>query len=168
MDSARRNGEQKNDSPAFAQRPQVRRPQSKPDARDYDMASLSLPKVIPSVIDPTEWCRPVRDQGDLGACTAFAGTSDDGIPVAQIQKSGTFVFSPLYLYYQEWALDGDRDKGDTGSTGRTCVKALNQFGVCRETDDRLYNGRPRIRFADLGRASSRSWLAPQTRRNRTR
>lgn len=107
---------------------------SEPDARDYGMASLSVPKVIPSVIDLAEWCGPVRDQGDLGACTAFAGTAMTEF-LWRRYKNQVLVFSPLYLYYQERALDGDRNKGDTASTGRTCVKALNQFGVCLEADD---------------------------------
>ena len=105
-----------------------------PDARDYGMASLSLPKAIPSVIDLTEWCGQVRDQGDLGACTAFAGTAMSEF-LWRRYKNQELVFSPLYLYYQERALDGDRNKGDTGSTGRTCVKALKQFGVCLKADD---------------------------------
>jgi C1A family cysteine protease len=107
---------------------------SKPDARDYGVARLSLPKTIPSAIDLTEWCGPVRDQGDLGACTAFAGTAMTEF-LWRRYKNRKPNFSPLYLYYQERALDGDRSKGDTGSTGRTCVKALNQFGVCLEATD---------------------------------
>lgn len=39
------------------------------------MASLSLPKVIPSAINLTESSGPFRDQADLGAYTPFAGTA---------------------------------------------------------------------------------------------
>jgi hypothetical protein len=50
-------------------------------------------------------------------------------------KSQELAFSPVYLYCQERPPDGDRNKGDRGCTGRTCVKTLNQFGVCLEADD---------------------------------
>jgi hypothetical protein len=92
------------------------------------MASLSLPKVTPSAIDFTEWCGPVRNPGDLGPRTAFAGTAMMQF-LRHRYKNQELLFSPLYSYYQERALDGDRTKGDIGSTGRSCVKALNQFGV---------------------------------------
>jgi hypothetical protein len=131
---------------------------SKPDARDYGMASLSLPKVIPSVIDLTEWCGPVRDQGDLGACTAFAGTAMSEF-LWRRYKNQELVFSPLYLYYQERALDGDRNKGDTGSTGRTCVKALKQFGVCSKRT--ILTTRPPLRIHPAaGNRRRRCCIAP--------
>ncbi len=134
MISTDKNGEQKMTLPISPNNRRYGALKSKPDARDYGVARLSLPKTIPSVIDLTEWCGPVRDQGDLGACTAFAGTAMTEF-LWRRYKNQQPIFSPLYLYYQERALDGDRNKGDVGSSGRTCVKALNQFGVCLEADD---------------------------------
>lgn len=107
---------------------------STPDARDFGIARLALPKSLPTVIDLAEWSGPVRDQGALGACTAFAGTAMAEF-LWRRYRSREFVFSPLFLYYQERALDGDLAEGDTGSTGRTCVNALAQSGVCLEPSD---------------------------------
>lgn len=107
---------------------------SPPDARDFGITRLALPKSLPSAIDLTEWCGPVRDQGALGACTGFAGAAMAEF-LWRRYRGRELVFSPLFLYYQERALDGDLGAGDTGSSGRTCVKALAQAGVCLEPND---------------------------------
>jgi hypothetical protein len=85
-----------------------------PDARDYGLARfgmLASPEVpIPPVMDLEEWTGPVKDQGALGACTAFAGC---GMREYLFRKYHDYearkvdvgaaqaVFSPLYLYYRE-------------------------------------------------------------------
>lgn len=116
---------------------------SSPDARDYGMARLpfnlrdaALAALTPSFSLATGgYLGPIRDQGDLGACTAFAGCAMRECVNNRWGDHAGDVFSPLFLYYLERQMDGDLDQGDTGSTGRTCVRVLNQFGVCLEPTD---------------------------------
>ena len=107
---------------------------SPPDHRDYGMSRLGAPAVLPPSFDLTANCSPVRDQGQMGSCTAFASTAMLEF-LYRKYKGMTPVFSPLFQYYQERIMDGDFSQGDTGSTGRTAVKCLNQFGCCLESDE---------------------------------
>lgn len=116
---------------------------SVPDHRDYGVARLlSRGSVaIPPAYSLEAWLGPVRDQGAEGSCTAHAGVgmleflfrkhspefAGDKIEFAP-------VLSPAYLYYREREIDGSLGQGDTGSYGRTCCKALAQYGVCAETE----------------------------------
>lgn len=95
---------------------------------------VSLPVAIPPVMDLTPWCGRVKDQGTLGACTAFAGTGCLEYLYRRF-KSKTPEFSPLFLYYKERELDGVLGQGDTGSYGSTAVRVINQTGVCLEAVD---------------------------------
>lgn len=106
------------------------------DHRDFGVASVpDLVKTLPPKIDLSAWCGPVRDQENLGACTAFAGSAMREFLLRRYQSNNQIVLSPLFLYWEERWLDGDLSEGDTGSTGRTCVRAMNQFGICPEPDD---------------------------------
>lgn len=110
-----------------------------PDFRDHGLARLGRPQEHPSSVDLEEFCGPVKDQQDLGACTAFAGC---GMREFLYRRYATYektvavdpIFSPLFLYYKEREMDGDVTE-DVGSDGRTCVKAMNKFGVCLEFED---------------------------------
>ena len=89
---------------------------------------------IPPSADLSSWCGPVKDQGDLGACTAFAGSGNREY-LARKFEGRTPIFSPKFLYYQERALDGSLNEGDCGSTGHSSVYVMNQTGICLESSD---------------------------------
>ena len=73
---------------------------------------------------------PVKDQGNLGSCTAHGLTScveflelKDGHPLS--------LLSRLFLYYNERVIEGTV-KSDAGANIRDGVKALNRLGCCPE------------------------------------
>lgn len=115
---------------------------SKPDHRDFGLASFAQlsTEVLPPLTDLEQWCGPVKDQGNLGACTAFAGC---GMREFLYRKYTPYeknmiaapVFSPMFLYWKEREFDGSLSEGDTGSTGRSACNVLNGAGVCLETGD---------------------------------
>ncbi len=119
-----------------------------PDFRDYtekteeirSVLSAKGPvraKTIPSSIDLREWCSPVENQGNLGSCTAHAGT---GVIEYYEKKSfgGHTEASRGFLYKVTRNLM--KAKGDTGAYLRTTMGAMVLFGVPPEaywpyTDD---------------------------------
>lgn len=109
---------------------------SVPDQRDLGMARLHAPLILPSKIDLSMYCGILRDQQQLGACTAFAGTAMlEFLWRRWIIPGREYVLSPLFMYYKERELNGTLAQGDCGSDGRTAVKVINQFGVCPESLD---------------------------------
>ena len=98
-----------------------------PDHRDqlYKPEVLSLPSFVKLGNLP-----PIKDQGDLGSCTAHGLTSaveflelKDGHPLT--------LLSRLFLYYNERALEGTI-KSDAGADIRDGIKTLKKNGDCDE------------------------------------
>lgn len=106
---------------------------SPPDHRDFGAASAPLAKALPSVVDLSNYCGPVFDQGNEGSCTANAGAGNFEFLLRKFHNDDT-ILSRAFLYYQERLLDGSIGEGDCGSTGRSSCKAMNKFGVCAESD----------------------------------
>lgn len=93
---------------------------------------MQIPVSLPPSMDLSRNLGPVKDQGDLGACTAFAATGYAEY-LYRTFKNQQPVFSPLFLYYKEREYDGDLGQGDTGSFGSTAFWVFNKTGVCLET-----------------------------------
>lgn len=115
----------------------------KPDHRDFGVRAFPFgatsTETLPPVMDLEPWCGPVKDQKDLGACTAFAGCGMREflfrVTDYRSDLSQAPVLSPMFLYYMERKEDGSLSDGDTGSSGRTSCKAMNTYGVCLEIED---------------------------------
>lgn len=95
---------------------------------------VQLPVALPPQVDLSPSLGPVKDQGPLGACTAFAASGYFEYLWRRF-KNQTPVFSPLFLYYKEREFDGDLGQGDTGSFGSTAFWVLHNTGVCLESTD---------------------------------
>jgi C1A family cysteine protease len=115
-----------------------------PDHRDFRfMLEVKVPKKLPTSIDLRGGCSLVENQGRIGSCTAnaLAGNleflelldlTDQDSDDPALFKSGRFEnVSRLFIYYNERSLDGTTDQ-DRGSSLRTGIKSLVNWGSCRE------------------------------------
>jgi|GEM_PF-35652 len=81
---------------------------------------------LPTSVDLRQWCSPIEDQGDLGACTAHAAAAL--IEYYERRAFGSYIdISRLFLYKAtrnllNWT-------GDTGAYLRTTMEAMVLFGV---------------------------------------
>jgi hypothetical protein len=108
---------------------------SPPDHRDFGLASFPrLSGPTATSVDLEADCGPVRDQGDEGSCTAHAGVGMREFLARKYQQQYP-ILSPSFLYWEERDMDGSLDQGDCGSFGRTAVRVLNKYGVCRLAED---------------------------------
>lgn len=96
-----------------------------PDDHHYSLPEQAQP--LPPLVDLRAGCPPDRDQGDVGACTAFATT---GMLWYDRHRQGEpdFAYSELFLYYISRA----NKSVDTGTTIRNSIKSALKTGVCNE------------------------------------
>ncbi|MEH2326051.1 MAG: C1 family peptidase [Nostoc sp.] len=82
--------------------------------------------LLPAVVDLSYWCSPVRDQGSLNSCTAFAAIAL--LEYFENRNFGNSVdASPLFLY--KTARQKMNVEGDVGTSIRETIKVLALFGV---------------------------------------
>jgi len=121
-----------------------------PDHRDYPLLHEATPTEViryalgmsiqPPRTSNVEFMPPVWDQGNEGDCTAHDGKETQEylarkfpsfFPTKYITPP---VFSAQDLYYNTRKLAGTLDQGDCGADGRSTARALQQLGVCLETE----------------------------------
>lgn len=76
----------------------------------------------------------VRDQGQIGSCTAFCGS--EAYEILYNYKHGAFpsVRSPAFLYYEERVnILHQRIGADNGANMVNIDQALAKYGICNET-----------------------------------
>ncbi len=97
------------------------------DDRDFKFAALMKKKVkLPLNIDLRDCYSEIKDQGNLGACTAFSACS-----LIEYLLDKNVDLSELYFYYKEREAEGDINV-DSGSSIRQSAKTAKNTGTCRE------------------------------------
>lgn len=102
------------------------------DSRDYMFKSSVAAQLSATSIDLTqgELFLPIRNQGKLGACTAFA----TGALVEFVRAKKNLIAwetSPLFTYYTT-RQQTDNINEDSGASVRTVLKSVAKYGVARE------------------------------------
>jgi C1A family cysteine protease len=83
-------------------------------------------KLIPLNADIRSGYSPIKNQGELGACTSFSACS-----VMEYLLNKNIDLSELYFYFQERKDDGDITI-DGGSTIARSAEVATQVGSCKE------------------------------------
>lgn len=113
---------------------------SPPDARDY-LINIDLAKISAAPqVDLSDNCTSVKNQGQIGACTAFTGVGAmEYIQKKYNAKSGD-IYSERFLYYTTRVnVEGKPATSDTGAYIRDVIKSVVRYGVCKESTF-PYNG----------------------------
>lgn len=108
------------------------------DPNDFTFQAVRPPTApLPPMVDLRHLCSPVRDQGQLGACTGFAIAV--GMREFLQMKLGvnSVPLSPLFLYYEERSREHTIAE-DAGAQPRDGFKVLAKIGCAPEADD-VYN-----------------------------
>ena len=111
------------------------------DARDYQFMSRHLNVFLPENVDNRHYFSEVRDQGDLGSCTAFSTVCGayemlhikqllNSYPINESPDLNNIQTSPLFQYQNALILENSFGT-DNGAEIRTAIKAMNKFGVCK-------------------------------------
>jgi C1A family cysteine protease len=108
-------------------------PVSSKDKLYADSHAILSAAALPPKVNLSPWLSPVKDQGQLGACTAFSGSTQREYLSKRFVGSYTSL-SPLFLYFVERTIDGDVPQ-DAGSSLRTSQMAMHHVGICPEKDD---------------------------------
>lgn len=116
------------------------------DHRDH-VAMSSPPMTKFQSVDLRQWMPGIRDQGEEGSCTAFAGVRLLSWLTNRFTGKA-LEFSPQFLYRAERIIEGTRDE-DSGAQSRTMVAVLRDTGCCLESS---------LPYSDKG------WKTPTTQK----
>ena len=110
--------------------------QDKKDTRDHSIDNVPTLKAIsavespPKSIIPNESFSPIKNQLQIGACTAFAATALMEYYIKRTTGKN-YDLSEKFLYWVTRKLLGWEGK-DSGAYLRTVMQALTRFGICEE------------------------------------
>jgi C1A family cysteine protease len=94
-------------------------------------AHFKTAEILPKVVDLRNLQSPVKDQGELGYCFAFATVGLREYLELKNQKPFTSL-SELFLGYEAKESEGDAGK-DTGCTIDAAMQTLQYKGTCEES-----------------------------------
>lgn len=100
------------------------------DVRDFKFAAPAL-EYYPSTVDLRTLLQPIKNQGTLGACTAFATTALVEY-VRNKQELIEWDASPLFTYYSTRKIENTIEQ-DSGAYVRDALKSAAVDGVAKET-----------------------------------
>lgn len=110
-----------------------------PDQRDFLYRAPAF-QPLPHVVDLRPQCSPVKDQAQLGSCTANALAG-----AMEFIHHDKTPLSRLFIYYNERNIEGTVNT-DSGAMLRDGVKSLAKFGVCPESEEpydiSVFTGKP--------------------------
>lgn len=105
-----------------------------PDTRDHrDLLMAADPAVtLPTAASLRPVCPPIRDQGQLGTCTANSSLEGMGFLYT---KTGTVdpLLSRLFCYYYSRKIEGTPPTEDSGCQIRDVMSALATYGAPPES-----------------------------------
>lgn len=103
------------------------------DPRDLKMTVSATP-LPPSASVRKIYQPPVRDQGELGSCTANAGSEAAGFMIHCETTKPDPMFSRLDLYAITRTVEGTPLSEDSGCQVRDVFKSMAKYGVCLESE----------------------------------
>lgn len=121
------------DAPPEMKHLQLNFMQSLPDHRDHQLL-LNLPK-LPTTVDLSTSSSSIKNQGNFGACTAFAGVAAMEYIYKKFDPAAVKVedkFSERFTYYTTREAMGVAPNNDSGAYIRDVVKVLVKKGTCLE------------------------------------
>jgi C1A family cysteine protease len=118
--------------------------ESPADARDYFIKVSGASK---GVVDLSQYCTSIKNQGTIGSCTAFAVV---GAMELIFRKMGVNmsddIFSELFNYYVSRVMILQWPNEDTGAYLRDAIKAIAKYGCCLEKswpyNEKMFRNKP--------------------------
>lgn len=106
----------------------------KHDPRDVKLTALAK-ALLPSTASVRSiFAPPIRDQGELGSCTANGGVEAAGFVANAETKGGDPMYSRLDLYAITRKIEGTPLSEDSGCQVRDVFKAMARYGVAFESE----------------------------------
>ena len=100
------------------------------DIRDYKL-QIPLKSDYPARVDLRDKLQPIKNQGNLGSCTAFATTAMVEF-VRNKQELLQWDASPLFTYYATRKIENTIST-DSGAFVRDALKSVVSNGVAKES-----------------------------------